>query len=137
MAEARYSRSAESDLLEAWLHFAEENPVAADGLLDAIDREAARLARQPLLGRQRSEIAGGLRSWASPHPFVIFYLVEGVDVRIIRILHHARDVQREHFQASERAPDYRVAPASRRDQLSPLFPALWLVAALGQTRSVG
>lgn len=51
MAGVRYSRSAQTDLLEAWLFVAEENPAAADRMLDVIEREALGLLGQPLMGK--------------------------------------------------------------------------------------
>lgn len=36
MAGVRFTRSAETDLLELWLNIAEENPVTADESLDVI-----------------------------------------------------------------------------------------------------
>lgn len=62
MAPVQLARSAQTDLLEAWLFIAEDNPHAADHLLDAIEREASFLATQPLMGRMRPELAEGVRS---------------------------------------------------------------------------
>ena len=59
MARVLYTRSAETDLLEAWLFIAEEDPVAADRVLDAIDVEANTLSSQPLMGRARPELGEG------------------------------------------------------------------------------
>jgi plasmid stabilization system protein ParE len=93
MACVLYTRSAETDLLEAWLFIAEEDPVAADRVLDAIDVEANRLSSQPLMGRARPELGGGVRSWPTATPYVVFYVPEGEDITVLRVLHHARDVQ--------------------------------------------
>ena len=40
MHRAHFAQSAENDLLEAWLVVAEENMLAADRMLDNIEREA-------------------------------------------------------------------------------------------------
>jgi plasmid stabilization system protein ParE len=92
MAALRYTDSAENDLLEAWLFVAEDSPQAADRLLDAIDREARLLLSQPGMGRERPELAGGLRSWPTSTPYVLFYVADAEGVDIVRVLHHARDV---------------------------------------------
>jgi toxin ParE1/3/4 len=69
MARVLYTRSAETDLLEAWLFIAEEDPVAADRVLDAIDVEANTLSSQPLMGRARPELGEGVRSWPTSMPY--------------------------------------------------------------------
>lgn len=87
------TRSAQTDLLEAWLFIAEENPQAADRLLDKLDKEAHGLAFQPLMGRGRPELGTGVRSWPTSTPYVLFYLPEDDGITVLRVLHHARDVQ--------------------------------------------
>lgn len=68
MATLRYTDSAENDLLEAWSFIAEVNPQAADRVVDSIDREARHLLAHPLMGRQRPELAEGLRSRLPQRP---------------------------------------------------------------------
>lgn len=63
MTGVRFTRSAETDLLELWLNIAEENLVAADESLDVIQAAVSILSRQPELGRSRPELADGLRSF--------------------------------------------------------------------------
>lgn len=46
-ARVLYAQSAQNDLLEAWLYIAENNPTAADRVLDVIEQEAGTLALQP------------------------------------------------------------------------------------------
>jgi plasmid stabilization system protein ParE len=57
MAKARFTASAETDLLDLWLFIAEDNPLAADDVVDSIYRSAQLLAEQPLIGRARPELA--------------------------------------------------------------------------------
>ena len=40
MARVTLSQSAQTDLLGAWLYITDENQPAADGVLDAIDKDA-------------------------------------------------------------------------------------------------
>lgn len=92
MASLRFTRSAESDLLEAWLYVAEENPIAADHLIDKIETEGRNLLTHPELGRPRNELAKGLRSWPTSTPYILFYFLDASGVIVARVLHHARDV---------------------------------------------
>lgn len=92
MASLRFTKCAESDLLEAWLYVAEDNIGAADHMLDQIDSQARLLLAQPLMGRSRDELAPGLRSWPSSTPYLLFYFQDKDGIIIARVLHHARDV---------------------------------------------
>jgi toxin ParE1/3/4 len=91
MGKLRYSHSAEQDLLEAWLYIAADNPTAADHVLDSIEREAVLLSEQPRMGRERPELAPGIRSWPTSTRYVLFYVIDGEGISIARVLHHARD----------------------------------------------
>lgn len=97
MGAVLYTQSAQTDLLEAWLFIAEENLRAADGVLDAIEKDADILATQPMMGRARPELAKGVRSWPTSTPYILFYLVDEVGITVMRVLHHARDVQQIEF----------------------------------------
>lgn len=97
MARVRLTRSAETDLLEAWLYIAEKNPAAADQLVDAIEREGNTLSHQPLMGRARPELAEGVRSWPTSTRYILFYLPDDEGITLLRVLHHARDVQQITF----------------------------------------
>ena len=93
MAGVVFTQSAQTDLLEAWLFIAEENQAAADHTLDAIERQAQALVSQPLIGRARPELADGVRSWPTSTPYILYYLTDNDSVTILRVLHHARDIQ--------------------------------------------
>lgn len=92
MRSLRYTQSAEDDLFDAWLFIAEKNPDAADQLLDTIVHEATSLLSHPAMGRKRPELAKGLRSWPTKTPYVLFYIADAEGVLIVRVLHHARDL---------------------------------------------
>lgn len=85
-------RQRQNDLLEAWLYIAEDSPDSADRLLDRIEIDALQLLDQPLIGRAREELAAGLRSWPTSTPYILFYFLEGPNVVVARVLHHARDI---------------------------------------------
>ncbi|MBI2286877.1 MAG: type II toxin-antitoxin system RelE/ParE family toxin [Nitrosomonadales bacterium] len=97
MPRIRFTSSAEADLLELWLNIAEENPVAADESLDSIQATVSLLGTQPEMGRARPELADGLRSFPTRTPYIIFYVPDGDDLLVVRVLHHARDIDVEYF----------------------------------------
>jgi plasmid stabilization system protein ParE len=93
MSRVLFSESAKTDLLEAWLFIAEASLDAADGVVDAIHQEAQTLSLQPLMGRERSELADGLRSWPTSTRYILFYVPSGDGLIVLRVLHHARDIK--------------------------------------------
>ena len=97
MALVTLTKSAQADLLEAWLYIAQENQQAADRVLDDIESEANTLSRQPMMGRARPELGSGVRAWPTSTPYVLFYLADGQGVTVLRVLHHARDVRQVAF----------------------------------------
>ena len=97
MPRIRFTSSAESDLLELWLTIAEDNLAAADKSLDTVQAAVALLATQPEMGRMRPELANGLRSFPTRTPYIIFYLPEKGGLLVVRVLHHARDIDAEYF----------------------------------------
>ncbi len=97
MSRIRYTNSAETDLLELWLTIAKDNLVAADESLDSIQSTVSLLATQPEMGRVRPELADGLRSFPTRTPYIIFYVPDGNGLLIVRVLHHARDIDAKYF----------------------------------------
>lgn len=93
MASLRYTQSAENDLLEAWLFIAEDSLAAADRVVETVDREAQHLLDHPQMGRQRPELAEGIRSWPTSTPYLLFYFADEAGIVVARVLHHARDIQ--------------------------------------------
>ena len=92
MSRVLFAESAKADLIEAWLFIAEESVDAADGVIDAINQEAQTLSSQPLMGRLRSELAEGVRSWPTSTRYILFYVPFDDGVTVLRVLHHARDI---------------------------------------------
>jgi toxin ParE1/3/4 len=82
---------AEEDLLDIWAHIAEDNPDAADRLLDQLALTAETLAENPRAGRLRDELAPALRSLPVGN-YVIFYEPIKDGIVIVRVLHGARDL---------------------------------------------
>lgn len=97
MPRIRFTHSAETDLLELWVTIAEENLTAADETLDVIQATVTLLSTQPEMGRARPELAEGLRSLSTRTPYLIFYLPDDDGLLVVRVLHHARDIDAEYF----------------------------------------
>ena len=55
---------AEADNLEIWDYIAEDSAFAADRWVDRLDEKFALWARQPMMGRERDELASRMLSFA-------------------------------------------------------------------------
>jgi toxin ParE1/3/4 len=89
MARVTRRARAEADLIEIWSYIAEDNPQAADQLLDKIDEACARLAEYPYLGRTRPDLAEDLRHSVIGRYLILYREIAG-GIEIIRVLHGAR-----------------------------------------------
>lgn len=82
---------AEEDLIEIWIYIAQDNPVAADRVLDDIEERFHALADNPLMGRLRPDIASELR-YFTVGKYLILYRTVSNGVQIVRVVHGARDL---------------------------------------------
>jgi len=82
---------AEADLDDIWWYIAQDNPDAADRVLDSIDERCTTLAQFPYIGTNRDEIMPNLRS-LSVGNYVVYYLPLDDGIDIVRVLHGARDI---------------------------------------------
>lgn len=82
---------AAADVLEIWDYIAEVSIEQADRWVDRLDEKLGLIARQPLMGRARDELAVDIRSFPFGR-YVIFHvpIEDGIDV--VRVLHGARDI---------------------------------------------
>lgn len=85
--------AARCDLVGIWSYIAEHNPNAADRVLIAIGLVVQMIASHPHVGRSRDELSAGLRSFPTGK-YVVFYRNLPNAVRIIRVLHGARNLKR-------------------------------------------
>ena len=92
MGSFRRTARAEEDLVEIWLYVAEDNPAAADGLLEEIDRSCGLLADNPLLGRARPDIAHDLR-YLPVGSYLILYRTLPDGIEVVRVVHGARRME--------------------------------------------
>jgi toxin ParE1/3/4 len=97
MASVFFTRSAQTDLLETWSFISEQSFEAADHVLDVIEKEAQILALQPLMGRARPELSASIRCWPTSTSYNLYYLPSEGGITVIRVLHHARDIQSREF----------------------------------------
>lgn len=94
MSDAVLSRRARQDIREAVNWIARDNPVAARGLLRAVQAAARSIGEHPYSGVPRPELAEPdirflvLRGY----PYLAVYNAEARPPRILRVLHGARDL---------------------------------------------
>jgi plasmid stabilization system protein ParE len=93
----QFTPRAVDDLFDIWSYIAQDNPEAADRVERAIHAACALLAKNPSAGSVRPDLTSlPLRFW-SVQPFrhyLIVYDPETKPLRVIRVLHHARNVPR-------------------------------------------
>lgn len=90
-AQRELSPEAQEDLIEIWSYIAQFSEEAADKIIDAIYQKADLLARSPYLGKERSELHPGLRSFVI-EKYVLFYRPIDNGIEVVRVLHGARDI---------------------------------------------
>jgi toxin ParE1/3/4 len=88
---------AEVDLLDHLDYIADDNPDAALRFVEAVEKACERLAEMPNIGRVRqfnNPRLTGIRMWPVPgfSRHLIFYQVNEDQIRVLRILHSARDI---------------------------------------------
>jgi len=92
---------AQDDILRQfrWYLVEQDAPDAAFRFVEAVEASVEQLVRMPNMGaprKLRNPALKGLRIWPVKDfdDFLIFYVVAGDTVRVIRILHGKRDVDR-------------------------------------------
>jgi toxin ParE1/3/4 len=88
---------AEVDLLEHLDYIADDNPDAASRFIQAVEKALERLSEMPEIGAVRefdNPRLAGVRLWPVPKfsRYLIFYQVTEDSIRILRVLHGARDI---------------------------------------------
>ena len=95
MSRYRFTPQALDDLFEIWSYIARDNLAAADRVEETIHQACELLAGSPLVGTVRKDLTPPpVRFWVVP-PFPNYFLVydpEAKPLRIIRILHGARNI---------------------------------------------
>ena len=91
MLELEISAEAETDLLDIWLYIAEDQPINADRYLDKLQEKAQKLAEFPDLGRDRPELAEGLKSFPVDR-YNLYYTLTQTKLILVRVLPGDRDI---------------------------------------------
>ncbi|OAN49190.1 hypothetical protein A6A04_03485 [Paramagnetospirillum marisnigri] len=92
MRGARLRPAAGADLEEIGDYIALDNPMAACQLIQDVMAACGLLAISLMLGRGRSGLASGVRSFPVGR-YIVFYTATPDGIDVIRILHGARDVR--------------------------------------------
>jgi len=91
LAKIELSEQAEFDLIDIWTYIAKDSVAAADNLIDHVESVCQLLAKSPLLGRARDELAPGLRSF-SVGDYLIFDRPTKNGIAIVRVLSGYRNL---------------------------------------------
>ncbi|WP_282297044.1 type II toxin-antitoxin system RelE/ParE family toxin [Stenotrophomonas sp. PS02289] len=88
MHELEWSQAARGDLLEIVSYIAEDNPDAAQWLMNDINSAAMRLQEFPKM--HRAGRVDGTREVVVRSNYIVVYAEDEATVRILRVLHAAR-----------------------------------------------
>jgi toxin ParE1/3/4 len=86
----QYQSAAKADLIDIWLHIADDSLERADEYILRIQEVCELISGHPLMGIERPEIANGVRSFPLDH-YVIYYEKTELTISVLRIWHAARD----------------------------------------------
>ena len=75
--------------MDLWVYIAQDNPKAADRLLDEIKDKFGLLSEQPRLGPARPDIAPELR-YVPVGRYLILYREIADGIEVVRVVHGAR-----------------------------------------------
>ena len=89
MAIFRKTAQAEDDLIDIWLYIAQDNPTAADDLLDTFEEKGRMLAEHPALGQERPDIAEGFRYLPVGRYLMLYRAIPG-GIELVRVIHGMR-----------------------------------------------
>jgi toxin ParE1/3/4 len=87
-----YSPESKRDLADIFAYLNEHSVTASSHLAEQIDQKTAILSAHPGIGRDRSELLVGLRSFVVGN-YVVFFRVTLSSIEIVRVLHGARDIE--------------------------------------------
>ncbi|HVW57049.1 MAG TPA: type II toxin-antitoxin system RelE/ParE family toxin [Rhizobiaceae bacterium] len=93
----RRSARAEEDLIQIWSYLAQQNPRAADQLLDRLQQRWELLATQPRSGVARDDIGSGIR-YVATGEYITFYRPGSDGLEIMRVIHGRRDIKADDFE---------------------------------------
>ncbi len=85
------SDPAREDLLEIWQHIAADNAEAAERLMRTFQEKFELLLTFPSIGKERNELAIGIRSLPVGN-YLIIYQPSGEVLEIVRVRHGATNI---------------------------------------------
>lgn len=91
MPRVRRTPLAAKDLEEIWFFVAQDDPAAADRLLDTFDERIGLLADNPHMGPTRPDIAKDLRHHPVGNYLLLYRIIDG-GIELVRVVHGARDL---------------------------------------------
>jgi toxin ParE1/3/4 len=91
MKRVRRLPAAISDVDEIWFYIAQDNPAAAQRMIEQIADATARLEDFPASGSPRPDVHPAARS-IPVGPYTVYYRIEEKTVDIVRVVHAARDI---------------------------------------------
>jgi len=87
------------DLTRVYAYLADRSPRSADRFLEEVELVVDLLAEFPELGRPRDELKAGLHSFrVRRFRHLIFYRVTPNTLVLLRVLHGARDLERQQIE---------------------------------------
>jgi addiction module RelE/StbE family toxin len=95
MSRCEFSPQARADLLQIHDRIAQDNPANALRFVDRLEQQCYRLADHPYMGRSRSDLGPGFRSFVVPGTrYLIIYRVVEDGVQIIHVRQGGQDLNR-------------------------------------------
>jgi toxin ParE1/3/4 len=88
----RRTAQSEEDLIDIWLYIAQDNPRAADRLLDEIEEKLSLLANHPQLGPARPDIAEECRYFPVGN-YLILYRILPDGIEVVRVVQGSRRLE--------------------------------------------
>jgi|SRR6266540_2289900 toxin ParE1/3/4 len=92
MPSIRRTAQAEEDLIDIWLYIAQDNPGAANRLLDEIENKCSLLADNPQLGPARPDIAEDCRYFPVGR-YLILYRIIPDGIQVVRVVRGSRRLE--------------------------------------------
>jgi plasmid stabilization system protein ParE len=86
-------------LVDAAVWYIERHPGGYERFARDLHTACERIARHPNIGRERSDLRSGLRSWLV-HPYLLFYSVDDALRRVFieRVMHARMDIAESDFE---------------------------------------
>lgn len=91
MAIFHKTAQAEEDLIDIWLYIAQDNPDAADRLLDTFEQKGLLLADNPELGQARPDIAEDFRYLPVGRYLMLYRVIPG-GIELVRVVQGMRQL---------------------------------------------